>query len=78
MKKEVLCNCCKVPVHKTTSEINRNKSGLFYCSKSCAAQVNNKTSQKRIRTITCKTCECPILSGWTYCDKCYVKKHFLI
>lgn len=41
-----------------------------FCSKTCAAKVNNKLNPKRIREGRCKTCKTPIVSGRTYCVGC--------
>lgn len=70
------CHHCQKPIHRTQSEISKNKSGRFFCSRSCSATINN-SKPKRKRTHACKTCKTPILSGLTYCEKCYPEKHYL-
>lgn len=45
-------------------------TNLKYCSRSCAATINNKKSPKRKKTKTCKTCDSKIISLHTYCTFC--------
>jgi len=40
-----------------------------YCSRSCAAKVNNKTP-KRKRKTKCRDCSKLVISGYTYCEDC--------
>lgn len=42
-----------------------------FCSKSCAAEYNNKLYPKRKKTKRCKSCLSLIDSDRTYCKKCY-------
>lgn len=35
------CTTCKIKVNKRPCELKKSKSGLFYCSKSCAIKNNN-------------------------------------
>lgn len=44
-----------------------------FCSRSCAAKVNNSKSKKRERTKCCKECGELILSKNTYCQTCISK-----
>ncbi len=77
MKTQVNCCHCQKSIYRLNSEIARSLTGNFFCSRSCAAIVNNKSTIKRERTKKCKQCKSLILSGYTYCDKCYVEKHYL-
>lgn len=43
-----------------------------FCSRSCAATYNNKAFPKRLRKRGCKKCKTPILSGYSYCEVCWV------
>lgn len=45
-----------------------------FCSKNCAAKMNNKLHPKRSLTNTCKSCSKPIASDRTYCQECYQLK----
>lgn len=38
----MLCAICKKEVYRTPKEINKSKSGLFFCSKSCQTIWRNK------------------------------------
>lgn len=77
MKTQLTCTNCHKEFYRTLYEINRNKSGNLFCSRSCAAIINNKISKKRKLTNVCKTCQLPIQCSYTYCDKCYIAKHYL-
>jgi hypothetical protein len=55
----------------------RSKSGKQFCSSSCSATFTNKTAIKRPRKMVCKKCPKPILSGYIYCENCYIAKHRL-
>lgn len=46
-----------------------------YCSRSCAATVNNKSHPKRTVEGVCKMCESPIPNSRTYCDD-HMSKQF--
>lgn len=77
MKTKFLCNYCQKTLYRNPGEINKNKSGLFYCNQSCAAKINNKTNQKRFKEGNCKTCKKPITAQDTYCNICYKDKFHL-
>lgn len=47
---------------------NKETENPKYCSRSCAAAVNNATNPKRIRTNQCKICSKSILSSQVYCS----------
>ena len=51
---------------KTNTEIKKSKSGFLFCSRSCAAEYNNKLIPKRIKTRTCKYCS-KLLHSSTLC-----------
>jgi len=38
---KLVCSYCKKNIEKTRAEIRKNKTGRFFCSKSCAATYNN-------------------------------------
>ena len=58
-----LCECCGT----------QTKNPKF-CSKRCAAIVNDKKYPKRKRTRLCRLCGTLILSGYTYCNNCFKTK----
>jgi hypothetical protein len=58
-------NCKKKFIEKQTKQI--------YCSRSCAATINNTKNIKRTKTKKCKDCDTLILSKNTYCPKCIKK-----
>jgi hypothetical protein len=41
-----------------------------FCSRSCAATLNNQAHPKRKKTNNCKNCSKQILASRTYCQKC--------
>lgn len=53
----VNCNKCKIKFKKTNSEVKRSKTGRHYCSKSCAASINNLGVErnKKVKR-TCNRC----------------------
>ena len=64
----VNCDCCGNNFNKSPQQIRVTKA--IYCSKSCAAKINNKKYPKR-RKINkkCKKCDEPIYkSGRTFCS----------
>jgi hypothetical protein len=65
------CFCCKKSLLKREREISI--SGCVYCSKSCAAKINNQKFQKRHKTKKCKNNKCNnlVASSRTYCKTCY-------
>lgn len=76
--KQFNCNYCQKQITRSPTDIAKNKTGKFYCSSSCAAKVNNSTSQKRTKTKTCKVCKSLVdTTNHTYCNKCYIEKHFI-
>lgn len=54
----------------------KETSNPKFCSRKCSATYNNKAFPKRSKTKTCKNCENPILSGYTYCSLCYSSSSF--
>lgn len=64
------CFTCGKPTQKLVKEINRNSTGRMYCSKSCAAQSNNKLHPKRSMEGMCK-CGKPTNKYRTYCNECW-------
>ena len=59
-----LCRGCS----RSLSFPNRNNK---YCSKSCAASINNSITPKKARQNTCKQCSNPIVTSLRYCsDNC--------
>jgi len=71
--KVICCNEeCKKEFDKQYNQIKAGKSN--YCSRSCAAIVNNKKYKKRKREHMCKSCQEPVLSGFTYCSPCWSKE----
>lgn len=55
---------CDIEFSGTKSKIGRKK----YCSKSCAAKVNNRIVKKRSVEGACKECGTAISSRYTYCS----------
>ena len=47
---EVECQSCFKKIKKRKSELNKNKSGKYYCSKSCACRENNKNRDYKTHT----------------------------
>lgn len=48
-------------------------AGQRFCSRSCAAKVNNSKAKKRKKTKRCKNCNELICAGYTYCKACIGK-----
>ena len=67
------CVTCSKQVERTPSAV----VGNVFCSQSCSALYNNKVSVRKTRTKKCKVCQKLILSGYTYCQDCYVTKYYL-
>ena len=65
------CFCCKKNIIKNTKEIS--ESGFSYCSRSCAAIINNTKHQKRYPEKKCKNTHCNnmIVCSRTYCKECF-------
>ena len=60
--------------------MSSNKACLFcegptnnpkFCSRACAAKINNKTAPKRKKEGKCKICNISIKSSRTYCKECF-------
>ena len=64
----VKCNCCLKEFNKVPSAVKKYPNN--YCSRSCAAIINNAKAIKRNRTKKCKTCDNLIRTSRRYCDKC--------
>jgi hypothetical protein len=56
---------------------NKNYKRGIYCSRSCAATVNNAKRPKRKRLRQCKFCPNFAKSGWTYCEECVKDKKYI-
>lgn len=54
------CNCC-----------GNETSNPKFCSRSCAAKVNNKITPKRRPHGSCKLCGKVLIAGRTYCKDCF-------
>ena len=53
----VNCFCCEKQFNKDPNQIKRSKSGRHFCSRSCAAKINNLGKQKNKPVDrTCRTC----------------------
>lgn len=65
----VQCQCCQKEFNKVSSEIK--KSPNHFCSRSCAAKVNNKKTQKRLPAVKV-FCACgkKIHKSTTRCNSC--------
>ncbi len=66
----VTCHHCQAVFEKVSSQILR--SNHHYCSRSCAAQVNNRLTPKRQVTNHCRVCGALISQRQTYCPICRV------
>lgn len=70
----ILLNCsnpkCSNEIKRTNGDYLRSQTKLFYCSKKCAAIVNN-TIPKRKRFIPqCTLCSTEVKRGRKYCQNC--------
>jgi hypothetical protein len=68
---KVKCNCCNKEFEKRISQVKKSPNN--YCSRSCAAKVNNRIFKKRNKKIKyCKNCSNIIDGkGQVYCSiKC--------
>ena len=65
----VTCANCQTQFEKRPDQISRYPN--HFCSRSCAAQVNNRLSPKRSRSGACRTCGCVIPSDRSYCPICW-------
>lgn len=66
----IQCTHCSKTFNKIPSQMKKSKNGNHFCSRSCAASYNNKTSPKRSRLHQCKLCDTLVKSGRTYCPDC--------
>lgn len=64
------CSNCNKSIKKQKSELNGNKSGNLFCSRSCAAIFNNKVSPKRQVMGKCCKCGIAIKSCLKHCENC--------
>ena len=71
------CTNCGRSVCRKQGEINKSKTGNFFCDRSCAAIYNNQKYPKRFKESKCKKCDLPIHGGYTYCKPCYENNHYL-
>lgn len=55
-KLTIKCTNCGEELTRSQSEINRSKTGNFFCTMSCAAIYNNKKYPKKKITRKCKRC----------------------
>jgi hypothetical protein len=70
----VKCTKCEKPVNRPKSWLAKIKNP--FCSKSCAAQYNNRKFPKRHLEGKCRECSVPIRGRYSYCDDCISKgKH---
>ena len=64
--------CCEKEFNKMPSEIKKTANN--FCSRSCAAKINNKKHPKREKKKMCKGCLLQIYAGNTWCKECFVEK----
>jgi hypothetical protein len=55
----------------------KETSNPKFCSRSCAACINNTIRPKRKPEGACKTCKKPNTTNRTYCHSCWIKKRKL-
>lgn len=67
---KLTCFCCGKEVEKSPAQFKKSKTGNVYCSRSCAAKINNRSSPKRKKTNKCKKCSDSIHAGRIYCSSC--------
>lgn len=73
MAVNVTCNFCSKQFFKTQSEIKKSKTGLHFCTKSCAASHNNKVFPKRKRQGICHACgDTKLSTRQIYCKDCLI------
>jgi len=72
----IVCAFCGKEVKKYISpgDKEKNRTGNFYCSRSCAAKKNNKDFPKRKEEGLCRGCNCQIPASSTFCKKCYLER----
>ena len=68
----VKCACCEIEFNKMPSQIKRKSNN--FCSRSCAAKINNKKYPKKERSKTCKGCQSKVCSGYTWCKSAIQEK----
>lgn len=66
---KVKCQCCQKEFEKNSSQVK--KSPNHYCSRSCAAKINNKINPKRKPEGSCFSCEQPTNKRRKYCASCF-------
>jgi|688.fasta_scaffold347514_1 hypothetical protein len=67
----VKCSCCNKEFNKQKCEVIKSKNN--YCSRSCAAKINNRLFKKRNKKVRhCRNCKIEIIGkGKLYCSiKC--------
>lgn len=64
----VICANCRTLFAKRASQIKQ--SSAHYCSRSCAAQTNNRLHPKRHKMGVCQKCSKPVSSSHAYCAEC--------
>lgn len=74
---QMKCENCNNEVCRSPSQLKKSKSGYVFCSRSCAATLNNKNHPKRRFTRTCNICKNLIRADSKYCGICYKEKHYL-
>jgi hypothetical protein len=68
----VICEVCGKERDKKPGDLARTKH--HFCSRSCSASFNNKTSPRRKKTKKCLNCDNKILSSRKYCKDCKYHK----
>jgi 5-methylcytosine-specific restriction endonuclease McrA len=74
---ETTCGICQKQITKVLSEVNGSKSGLVFCSRSCAATYTNKVAKKREVEGNCFSCCARIPARKKYCVPCFSKMRVL-
>jgi predicted HNH restriction endonuclease len=64
----VKCKCCEKEFNKFPKEVK--KSPNHFCSRSCAAKINNKICPKRKKEGVCIYCDKPTPSSRKKCKEC--------
>lgn len=64
----VECQCCQKIFNKHNNQIKKTKGN--YCSKSCAAKINNRITPKRKKEGICIHCDKQISSSHKKCKEC--------
>lgn len=64
----VECQCCQKVFNKHNNQIKKTKGN--YCSKSCAAKINNRITPKRKKTGVCIDCKVSITTSHSRCSIC--------